>query len=346
MLGDPTRLKEILLNLIGNAVKFTARGGITVRLDLLEDLGQHQQRRSALPIQAWVSPPSNRSSCSAPFSQADSSISRRFGGSGLGAGDLQAAGATNGRHADTGKPARNRRHHDRAVCGAGGGRAGACAVAQPAAPAPLVEAVPSAVPPLEVRNAILVVEDQTRHLQVIAEPATGNARAVTAPQHRAAKRRWNTAAAATICAGAHGLPDARHGRPRAGAPDSGCRGGAQCRRADRSADGIGRHGSREQECRDAGMNACLAKPVRTEDPARLHLPGGRARAHDDVTGCAALACPGNALGCLILLVAPISGKPPYRHSEISCAQGRVAEHNDVPVHKCLRYCSAGNAQCH
>ena len=82
--GDPLRLKQVLLNLLSNAVKFTERGSITVGLsasrtdaDLIE-LG-FSVADTGIGIPADV-----RQQIFEPFSQADNSTTRRYGGTGLG----------------------------------------------------------------------------------------------------------------------------------------------------------------------------------------------------------------------------------------------------------------------
>jgi len=82
--GDPTRLRQILLNLLSNAVKFTSRGdiGLSLAADRLDD------RSARLQFTVWDSgigiPPDRLPALFAPFTQADNSTTRRFGGSGLG----------------------------------------------------------------------------------------------------------------------------------------------------------------------------------------------------------------------------------------------------------------------
>jgi signal transduction histidine kinase/DNA-binding response OmpR family regulator len=82
--GDPTRLRQILLNLLSNAVKFTSRGDIG--LSLAADL--HDDRTARLQFTVWDSgigiPPDRLPALFSPFTQADNSTTRRFGGSGLG----------------------------------------------------------------------------------------------------------------------------------------------------------------------------------------------------------------------------------------------------------------------
>ncbi len=82
--GDPTRLRQLLFNLVGNAIKFTERGTVTVGIDVRpEDDGRvtlrFEVRDTGVGIDPTVLPILFR-----PFQQADSSTTRRFGGTGLG----------------------------------------------------------------------------------------------------------------------------------------------------------------------------------------------------------------------------------------------------------------------
>ncbi|QEY59019.1 HAMP domain-containing protein [Pseudomonas sp. C27(2019)] len=82
--GDPTRLRQILVNLLANALKFTAQGSVTLRADwrVLEPaqiMLRCQITDSGIGIEAQ-----QLASVFDPFHQADQSISRRYGGTGLG----------------------------------------------------------------------------------------------------------------------------------------------------------------------------------------------------------------------------------------------------------------------
>lgn len=78
-IGDPSRLRQILSNLVGNAVKFTERGSIELRVDREGDALRFSVKDTGLGISA-----SDRARLFSRFEQANNSISRRFGGSGLG----------------------------------------------------------------------------------------------------------------------------------------------------------------------------------------------------------------------------------------------------------------------
>jgi len=81
--GDPTRLKQILVNLVGNAIKFTSGGRVTVGLALLRDREEPRIRFDVIDTGIGLSPEQiNR--LFQPFSQADASTSRLYGGTGLG----------------------------------------------------------------------------------------------------------------------------------------------------------------------------------------------------------------------------------------------------------------------
>ncbi|MBN2081244.1 response regulator [bacterium] len=82
--GDPTRLRQILLNLVGNAIKFTDQGSITVRVSVLEDTPADQRLKfEVIDTGAGISP-EQIGKLFQEFSQAEASTSRKHGGTGLG----------------------------------------------------------------------------------------------------------------------------------------------------------------------------------------------------------------------------------------------------------------------
>jgi len=81
---DPVRFRQILLNLIGNAVKFTQVGGVTVRMAFDAAAPEGAQLRIAVEDTGIGIFPDQMPRLFQPFSQADSTMTRRFGGTGLG----------------------------------------------------------------------------------------------------------------------------------------------------------------------------------------------------------------------------------------------------------------------
>ena len=82
ILTDPSRLRQIITNLVGNAIKFTETGGVKVMLRLEQDV-ESTFRIDVLDSGIGMSQ-EQMDRIFDPFSQADSSVTRRFGGTGLG----------------------------------------------------------------------------------------------------------------------------------------------------------------------------------------------------------------------------------------------------------------------
>jgi PAS domain S-box-containing protein len=82
--GDPLRLVQILTNLVNNAIKFTEQGEVGLKIELLEKAGEKVQLKFSVRDTGIGMTPEQAAKLFQPFSQADTSITRRYGGTGLG----------------------------------------------------------------------------------------------------------------------------------------------------------------------------------------------------------------------------------------------------------------------
>ena len=78
-MGDPGRVRQVLMNLVNNAIKFTVEGGVTVTVEMRSDGFRVNVIDTGIGI-----PPEKQDRIFLKFSQADASTTRKFGGSGLG----------------------------------------------------------------------------------------------------------------------------------------------------------------------------------------------------------------------------------------------------------------------
>ena len=84
LVGDSARLRQVLINLIGNAVKFTNTGWVTVDVQLLERTGSTARLLFSVTDTGIGIAPDQKQAIFESFRQADGSMSRRYGGTGLG----------------------------------------------------------------------------------------------------------------------------------------------------------------------------------------------------------------------------------------------------------------------
>ncbi len=154
--GDPTRLRQVLLNLVGNAVKFSDSGEVTVRLSGAPGTGSNVQLTIGVQDTGIGMSEETRAHLFEPFRQADSSMSRRYGGSGLGLAISQKLVARMGGSIT-------------ALSNLGRGSAFTFSVPFPLAeePSPVAAQLASAIIPSSFTGRILVVEDDKVNQRVI-----------------------------------------------------------------------------------------------------------------------------------------------------------------------------------
>ncbi len=83
-IGDAHHLRQVVLNLLSNAVKFTDQGSVTLRTSLVDDVGERKLVRIEVEDTGIGIPENKQAAIFEPFAQADDSITRVYGGTGLG----------------------------------------------------------------------------------------------------------------------------------------------------------------------------------------------------------------------------------------------------------------------
>ena len=84
VVGDPNRLRQIVVNLVGNAIKFTSKGEVVVEVEAESVSEQSLSLHFSVRDTGVGIPPEKQATIFEAFSQADTSTSRRYGGTGLG----------------------------------------------------------------------------------------------------------------------------------------------------------------------------------------------------------------------------------------------------------------------
>jgi two-component system sensor histidine kinase/response regulator len=84
LIGDPLRLRQILINLIGNAVKFTSKGEIVINVEVEEKSAQEYRLLFSVADSGIGISPAGQDKLFEAFQQVDTSTTRKYGGSGLG----------------------------------------------------------------------------------------------------------------------------------------------------------------------------------------------------------------------------------------------------------------------
>lgn len=84
LMGDPMRIRQVLLNFGNNAVKFTEEGQVTIKANLLDETERAVTLKFSVEDTGIGIPEEKKNEIFAPFSQADASTTRKYGGTGLG----------------------------------------------------------------------------------------------------------------------------------------------------------------------------------------------------------------------------------------------------------------------
>lgn len=259
--GDPTRIQQIALNLVGNAVKFTERGQIRVSVRAESAPGAHLQDIVMTVADTGIGiAAAAQAGLFLPFAQADVSITRRYGGSGLGLAVCHRLARLLGgsiRLVES-APGRGSTFELRLPLAQADPAAAAAMAVAPAAAAPAAVQQPRAA-----GARVLVVEDQEPYRiilrQLLARAGFDCDVAATAEQALDAMARRSYAMLFTDCQlpGIDGFELARQVR----------RQELQAWRGRMPIVGVTADGSAQQlqRCRDSGMDEMLAKPVAFAD---------------------------------------------------------------------------------
>jgi signal transduction histidine kinase/HPt (histidine-containing phosphotransfer) domain-containing protein len=260
--GDPLRLRQILLNLVGNAIKFTEKGSVTISVEVTETLADGRVGlRFAVSDTGIGIPQAARAGLFTEFWQADSSITRRFGGTGLGLAICKRLvtlmGGTIGYDS-----------HE------GAGSSFWFNIALPPAEPPVRDKPEAEVGEAVSPRHVLLVDDNPVNLQVAAGLLERHRHKVTALEDgMAAVEAMRCGSFDLVLLDMHmpgidGLETARRIRALGGA-------------AATTPVWLLTANPMEQDARlwrDAGMDGCLAKPFRAEDIGRILLGPGQSTA--------------------------------------------------------------------
>jgi len=153
VIGDPGRLRQILVNLIGNAIKFTEQGEVLVEIECRECQGQRLELHFKVADTGIGIPQEKHGLLFKAFSQADSSTTRKYGGTGLGlAISAQLVHLMGGEIWLESRPGEGSLFHFTAVF----------------APAPISRDLPAAVSMAELRDvSVLVVDDNATNQRIL-----------------------------------------------------------------------------------------------------------------------------------------------------------------------------------
>ena len=151
IVGDPVRLRQVILNLIGNAIKFTAQGEVVLRVELESQTADVMSLHFAVSDTGIGIPLEKQALIFEPFSQADTSTTRRYGGTGLGLSiSSRLIGMMNGRIWLESEPGQGTTFHFTAGFGTASG-----------------SSVPSADPAILENLRVLIVDDNATNRQIL-----------------------------------------------------------------------------------------------------------------------------------------------------------------------------------